>query len=181
MHSKVGASVVNLPAREIFQALQSGTIDAAEFIGPWSDSALGLQQIAKYYYWPGVGEPSSAEECAVNLDAYNALDDDLKMAIRIACQSLHDQVLTEYNTKHPLALQELVANEDVIVKQVPEALLIELGNAAGEVVAELREHEDELVRRICESYLAYRAHMVEYMSYSENGVMNARRLPYNFG
>ncbi len=69
--------------RRMFQALQSGALDAGEFIGPWSDSALGLQQVAKNYYWPGVGEPSSAEECGINADVYNELPDDLKEAVAL--------------------------------------------------------------------------------------------------
>lgn len=66
MYSKIGVAVQAMGGAAMFQALQSGTIDAGEFIGPWSDSARGYHQIAKYYYWPGVGEPSSAEETAVN-------------------------------------------------------------------------------------------------------------------
>jgi hypothetical protein len=68
--------------RDMFQALQSGALDAGEFIGPWTDSALGYYQVAKNYYWPGVGEPSSAEECGVNAQAYDELPDDLKQASR---------------------------------------------------------------------------------------------------
>lgn len=181
MLNRVGVAVVNLPAREIFQALQNGTIDAAEFIGPWSDSALGLQQVATNYYYPGIGEPSSAEECGINLEAYEALPDDLKQAVRYACQSLYDEVLTDYNSRHPVALRQLVEDNGVQVRAVPEPLLIALGNAAGELVAELRENDDELVRRITDSFLAYRELMVEYMSYADNGIMNARRLPYTYG
>jgi len=55
-----------------------------------------------------------------------------------------------------------------------------MGNAAGEVIAELRENDDELVRRIVESFLAYRASIAEYMTYADNGQMNARSLDYNY-
>jgi TRAP-type mannitol/chloroaromatic compound transport system substrate-binding protein len=181
MHSRVGAATVQLPGGEIFQALQSGTIDAAEFIGPWSDSALGFHQVAKNYYWPGVGEPSSAEECGINKRAYDQLPDDLKQAVAYACQSLYDEVLTEYNTRHPQALRQLVEEEGVTVRKVPDELLVELGNAAGQIIAELREDQDELVRRTTESFLAYREDMVYYMPYADNGVMNARALEYKYG
>jgi TRAP-type mannitol/chloroaromatic compound transport system substrate-binding protein len=66
MCAKLGMAVQAMGGRDMFQALQSGALDAGEFIGPWTDSALGFYQVAKNYYWPGVGEPSSAEECAVN-------------------------------------------------------------------------------------------------------------------
>jgi TRAP-type mannitol/chloroaromatic compound transport system substrate-binding protein len=83
MFRRAGASVVTLPAGEIFSAMQSGTIDAAEFLGPFSDAPLGLHQVAKNYYYPGVQEPSSAEEIGINLGRWNALPDDLKNAVPV--------------------------------------------------------------------------------------------------
>ena len=180
MCSKIGMAVQAMGGRDMFQALQSGALDAGEFIGPWTDSALGFYQTAKNYYWPGVGEPSSAEECAVNANVYNELSDDLKDAVRLACESLYNPVWTEYTTKHALALQKLVAEHDVQVKKLPDDVMVAMGNAAGEVMAELREDDDELVRRITESFLGYRASIADYMVYADNGQMNARALDYKY-
>lgn len=179
--SKLGMAVEAMSGPAMFQALQSGALDAGEFIGPWSDSALGLQQVAKNYYFPGVGEPSSAEECGINLDAYEALPDDLKQAVAYACESLYNPVLTEYNTKHALALRELVSQHGVTVRQLPEEVVVAMGNAMGEVIGELRADNDELVRRITESFLEYRKLMVEYMPHADSGQMVARGLDYNYG
>ncbi|MEJ2177587.1 MAG: ABC transporter substrate-binding protein, partial [Gammaproteobacteria bacterium] len=118
MCSKLGMAVQAMGGRDMFQALQSGALDAGEFIGPWTDSALGYDQIAKNYYWPGVGEPSSAEECAVNQTAYDELPDDLKQAVALACESLYNPVWTEYSTKHALALKQLVTEHDVRVRKL---------------------------------------------------------------
>ncbi len=181
MCSKLGMAVQAMGGRDMFQALQSGALDAGEFIGPWTDSALGFHQIAKNYYWPGIGEPSSAEECAVNQKAYDALPDDLKQAVAIACESLYNPVWTEYTTKHAQALEQLVAEQGVQVKKLPDDVLVAMGNAAGEVIAELREDQDELVKRITESFLAYRASVGNYMTYADNGQMNARSLDYKYG
>jgi TRAP-type mannitol/chloroaromatic compound transport system substrate-binding protein len=181
MFEKVGTAVAWLPGGEIFSALQAGTIDAAEFIGPWTDSALGLHQVADYYYYPGIQSPCSAEEIGINQQVWDDLPGDLQAAVRIAAQSLYDQVLTEYDTRHASALVELREEHDVQVLECPEEITIALGNAAGEVMAELREHDDELVRRITESYIDYRNKAVEYMKHSETALMNARLLPYNFG
>ncbi|MXN65468.1 ABC transporter substrate-binding protein [Stappia sp. GBMRC 2046] len=181
MCSKLGMAVQAMGGRDMFQALQSGALDAGEFIGPWTDSALGFYQVAKNYYWPGVGEPSSAEECAVNKAAYDALPDDLKEAVAMAAQSLYNPVWTEYSTKHALALQKLVAEQGVQVKKLPDDVIVAMGNAAGEVIADLRGDEDELVRRITESFLAYRNSIADYMVYADNGQMNARALDYNYG
>ncbi|MVA96829.1 ABC transporter substrate-binding protein [Nitratireductor sp. CAU 1489] len=180
MCAKIGMAVQAMGGRDMFQALQSGALDAGEFIGPWSDSALGFHQVAKNYYWPGVGEPSSAEECVVNAKAYEDLPDDLKAAVALACESLYNPVWTEYTTKHALALQKLVAEEGVQVKKLPEEVIVALGNAAGEVIADLREDDDELVKRIVESFLAYRSSVADYMVYADNGQMNARALDYKY-
>ena len=88
MCARVGMAVQAMGGRDIFQALQSGALDAGEFIGPWTDSALGYYQISKNYYWPGVGEPSSAEECGINKGVYDGLPQDLQDAVRYACESL---------------------------------------------------------------------------------------------
>ncbi len=180
MCARIGMAVQAMGGRDMFQALQSGALDAGEFIGPWTDSALGFYQVAKNYYWPGVGEPSSAEECGVNMAAYNELPDDLKQAVAYACESLYNPVWTEYTTKHAQALQQLVAEQGVQVKKLPDDVMVALGNAAGEVMAELREDDDELVRRITESFLAYRESVSNYMVYADNGQMNARALDYKY-
>lgn len=180
MYARIGMAVQAMGGRDMFQALQSGALDAGEFIGPWSDSALGFYQIAKYYYWPGVGEPSSAEECGINMKVFNDLPDDLKGAVGFACESLYNPVWTEYTTKHALALKQLVAEQGVQVRKLPDDIIVALGNAAGEVMAELREDKDELVKRIVESFLAYRTSISEYMVYADNGQMNARALDYKY-
>ncbi|MEM9813518.1 MAG: TRAP transporter substrate-binding protein [Pseudomonadota bacterium] len=174
MCAKIGMAVEAMSGPAMFQALQTGALDAGEFIGPWTDSALGYQQIAKNYYWPGVGEPSSAEECGVNADAYNALPDDLKSAVAIACESLYNPVWTEYTTKHAASLEKLVAEDGVQVRMFPEDVITAMGVAAGEVIDELRQDEDALVKTITESFLAYRDSVGGYMSYADNGQMNAR-------
>nr|WP_267879437.1 hypothetical protein [Sneathiella glossodoripedis] len=97
-----------------------------------------------------------------------------------ACESLYNPVWTEYTTKHALALTKLVEEQGVQVKKLPDDVIVAMGNAAGEVIAELREDEDELVRRIVESFLAYRSSISSYMTYADNGQMNARAMDYKY-
>ena len=174
MASKLGMAAEAMSGPAMFQALQTGALDAGEFIGPWTDSALGYFQIAKNYYWPGVGEPSSAEECGVNAEVYGGLPDDLKQAVSIACESLYNPVWTEYTTKHATSLKNLVENEGVQVKRFPDSVIEAMGEAAAAVIDELRQDDDELVRRITESFIAYRDNVGGYMTYADNGQMNAR-------
>ena len=174
MAAKLGMAAEAMSGPAMFQALQTGALDAGEFIGPWTDSALGYHQVAKNYYWPGVGEPSSAEECGVNAAVYAELPDDLKQVVSLACESLYNPVWTEYTTKHALALKKLVADEGVQVKMFPEDVIAAMGKAAAEVIDELRQDDDELVKRITESFVAYRDSVGSYMVYADNGQMNAR-------
>ncbi len=176
MAAKMGMAAETMSGPDMFQALQTGALDAGEFIGPWTDSALGYYQVAKNYYWPGVGEPSSAEECGVNADVFNDLPDDLKQVVQAACDSLYNQVWTEYTTKHALSLQAMVAEHGVQVKMFPKDVITGMGKAAAEVIDDLRNDDDELVKRITESFVAYRASVGKYMVYADNGQMNARNL-----
>jgi len=181
MFRRAGASVVTLPAGEIFAALQSGTIDAAEFLGPFSDAPLGLHQVAKNYYYPGVQEPSSAEEIGINMARWNALPDDLKAAVRFACQSVAEEITSEYDVRHPIALADLIARHGVVAREAPRDLLIALGNSAGTMLAEFRAHQDPLVKRIADSYAVFRNRSQAYMLQSYAGNFSARMLPINWG
>ncbi len=180
MCARLGMAVQAMGGGDMFQALQSGALDAGEFIGPWTDSALGFYQVAKNYYWPGVGEPSSAEECAVNMDRFNELPDDLKEVIRISCSSLYNDVWTEYTTKHAQALQQLVADQGVMVRKLPDDVLAAMGTAGQEVIAELQSDSDALVVRIADSFVAYRDSIGGYMTYADNGQMNARAKVFGY-
>lgn len=174
MCAKLGMAVEAMSGPAMFQALQTGALDAGEFIGPWTDSALGYYQVAKNYYWPGVGEPSSAEECGVNAEVFNALPDDLKQVVSLACESLYNPVWTEYTTKHAIALKSLVDEQGVMVKMFPEDVIAAMGKAGAEVIDELRQDDDALVKQITESFVAYRDSVGGYMTYADNGQMNAR-------
>jgi len=174
MCAQLGMAAEAMSGPAMFQALQTGALDAGEFIGPWTDSALGYQQIAKNYYWPGVGEPSSAEECGVNAKAYGDLPDDLKQAVALACESLYNPVWTEYTTKHAASLRKLVEEDGVQVRMFPQSVIDAMGVAAAGVIDELRQDSDELVRQITESFIAYRDSVGGYMTYADNGQMNAR-------
>lgn len=180
MMTKLGVAAEAMSGPAMFQALQTGALDAGEFIGPWTDSALGYYQVAKNYYWPGVGEPSSAEECGVNGDAFAELPDDLKQVVSFACESLYNPVWTEYTTKHALALKAMVEEQGVMVKMFPQDVIAAMGKAAGEVIDDLRQNDDELVKRITESFVSYRDSVGGYMTYADNGQMNARSALFGY-
>lgn len=151
---KLGASVVNLPAGEIFAALQSGTLDAAEFVGPYNDLALGFYQIAKNYYFPSFIEPGLATELVVSKSKYQALPEDLQTIIRDVCQAEYDQVASDFYANDPRALATLVAEHGVQVKRFPDEILEAGAKAALEIITDKRQNGDALTKKTAESFVA---------------------------
>lgn len=150
---KLGATVTNMAAGEIFQALQSGTLDAAEFVGPYNDLALGFYQIAKNYYLSSFIEPGLATELVVSKSKYQALPKDLQAIIRDCSQAEYDQVAADFAANDPRALQTLVNDHGVKVRQFPEDLQEAGAKAAKEILTGLRDSDDALTKKTTESYI----------------------------
>jgi TRAP-type mannitol/chloroaromatic compound transport system substrate-binding protein len=150
---KLGASVTNLAAGEIFQALQSGNLDAAEFVGPYNDLALGFYQIAKNYYFPSFIEPGLATELVVDKAKYQELPQDLQDLVRYVCQAEYDEVASDFAANDPRALQTLVNEHDVQIRQFPDEILDAGAVAAKEILTEIRESGDELTKKTTESFI----------------------------
>ena len=106
---RLGAIPVTLAPPEIAPALHSGVVDGAEWLGPWSDLAMGFYQSAPYYYGPGFHEPNGSAEFLINLELWNSLPEDLQQIIETACLAEHAYALTEVDWWNPPALAQ--ANE----------------------------------------------------------------------
>jgi TRAP-type mannitol/chloroaromatic compound transport system substrate-binding protein len=102
---RVGALPVTMPAGDVFTALQTGTLDAAEFVGPFSDRPLGLYKAARYYYTPGWSDPGSPLECTINRQAFVKLPKDLQIIVTTACMAMNNDMLAEFNARNADALQ----------------------------------------------------------------------------
>ena len=110
---RAGALPVNLPGAEIFTALQTGAIDATEWVGPYNDMAFGLHQAARYYYYPGWHEPSGLLELLVSKAAYETLSPTLQHIVETACIAENSFLLAEFNTRNHQALQTLIEEHHV--------------------------------------------------------------------
>ena len=152
--AKLGAAVTNLPAGEIFAALQSGTLDAAEFVGPYNDLALGFYQICKNYYFPSFVEPGLATEIVVNKSKFTALPEDLQEIIRRAAQASYDEVAADMYANDPRALAALVNEHGVQVRRFPEEILEAGAKAAAELLTEIRDNGDPLTKKVAESFIS---------------------------
>ena len=150
----IGASVTNLAAGEIFAALQSGVLDAAEFVGPYNDLALGFHQICKHYYTSSFIEPGLATELVVDKAKYQALPANIQAIIRDCCAAEYDNTAADFAANDPRAMQTLVNEHGVIThSSFPDSILEAGGKAAAELLTGLRDHSDPLVKRTTESFI----------------------------
>ncbi len=108
--AKLGVTVQTLPGGEIFQALQTGAIDAAEWVGPYDDEKLGINKVAKFYYYPGWWEPGATLELQVNLSEWNKLPPSYQAAISTAAYESNMTMLARYDSLNNEALQRLLAS-----------------------------------------------------------------------
>ncbi|AOS78407.1 MULTISPECIES: TRAP transporter substrate-binding protein [Hydrogenophaga] len=107
--TRMGGVPQNIPGGEIYQALEKGTIDATEWVGPYDDEKLGFQKVAKNYYYPGWWEGGAQLEFYVNKDAYNALSAEHKAMVENAASHAHTVMQARYDARNPAALKRLVA------------------------------------------------------------------------
>ena len=170
---KVGAVTVNLPGSEIFTALQTGTIDATEWVGPYNDLAFGLYKAAKYYYYPGWQEPGSAVEALFNKDAFNALPADLQEIVRAATQQANVAMLSEFTARNDAALTTLVNDHNVILKEFPKDLLEALKVASNETLDEVAAN-DPMSQKVYDSFKNFLASVSQWHDISERAFINAR-------
>lgn len=175
---KLGASVVNLPAGEIFAALQSGTLDAAEFVGPYNDLALGFYQICKNYYFPSFIEPGLATELVVSKAKYQELPADLQALVRDVCQAEYDQVASDFYANDPRALQTLVAEHGVQVRRFPDEILEAGAKAAAEIINDKRANGDALTKKTAESFVSALNLMRTRTENTDTPYLNAREKYY---
>ncbi len=177
---RIGAAAVNLPGGEIFQALQSGAIDATEWVGPWNDLAFGFYKVAKYYYWPGFHEPGSALSCGVNLKLWESLSPEHKAIINSAAQAENSYVLAEFNARNSGALDTLIKKHGVKLRRFSNHILQAIGKASGEVVAEVA-NTDENTRKVYDSFIDFRKKSISWSKISDQAYWNARLLPFKYG
>ena len=171
--SRAGGVPVVLPGGEIFTALQTGVIDATEWVGPYNDLAFSLHTAAKYYYYPGWHEPGPTLEAFVNKDAWEALPPDLQAMIEVATQAINEDMLSEFTARNNAALDTLINEHGVQLRRLPDDVIAALRASSKEVVAEIAE-ADPLAKRIYESYMAYLEDVRRYHSISEQAYMNLR-------
>ena len=134
--AKVGGVPQQIAAGDIYPALEKGTIDAAEWVGPYDDEKLGFVKVAKYYYYPGWWEGTGQGHNIMNLEKWNALPKHYQAVIESASRDTFTWVTGKYDYVNPPALKRLIAS-GAILKPFPQEVLETCYKAANEIYADL--------------------------------------------
>ena len=150
---KVGVNAVLLPPPEIFQAFQSGAIDAAEWVGPMLDQAFGLQKVAKHCYVPAFHEPSAGLEIVVNKEAWDGLPKHLQAVIANAADAANTEALAQFAYFNALAMKQL-QDAGVEFGSFPDDVVAALKTASMEVLEE-NAAANPTFKKVMDSYNAF--------------------------
>ena len=146
--------------------MQSGAIDATEWVGPYNDLAFGLYKAADYYYYSGWHEPGAALEFIVNKAAFETLPQDLQAIIEVATQAVNQDMLAEYTARNNEAMQTLVNKHGVNMQPLPNDVMLGLRKASLDVMQE-QAAADPMFKKVYESYMAFQTKVAQYHKISE--------------
>ncbi len=177
---RIGAAAVALPGGEVIPALRSGDIDAAEWIGPWNDLALGFHKVTKYYYYPGFHEPGTAIAAVVNRKVWEGLSFEHKAIITTATAAEDGFTLAEFNARNSEALDVLRNQHRIPMRKFANGVLQAVGEASGDVVAEAGA-TDAVSRKVYAHFMDFRKKSIAWSKRSEQAYANARGLPFDYG
>ncbi|UTA47962.1 TRAP transporter substrate-binding protein [Simiduia sp. 21SJ11W-1] len=171
--TRAGGVAVNIPGNELYTSLQTGVIDATEWVGPYNDLAFGFHQVAKYYYYPGWHEPGPTLELIVNKTALESLPEDLQKLVEVTARAVNQDMLDEYTARNNRAMNELVNQHGVQIKRLPQDVLDNLKRISEEMYAE-QSASDPFFAKVYADYKAFRDQAKNYHGISEEAYYESR-------
>ncbi|MBV1694282.1 MAG: TRAP transporter substrate-binding protein [Hyphomicrobiales bacterium] len=139
---RVGAVPQQIAGGDIYPALEKGTIDAAEWVGPYDDEKLGFHKVARFYYYPGWWEGQAMLHAFVNLDKWNELPKNYQAILRAACHRADQVMMAKYDSVNPTALKRLVG-AGAVLRPFSEAILDATFKATTEVCTEISAKNED--------------------------------------
>ncbi len=167
-----GGTAVRIAGGEVYTSMQTGVIDAVEWVGPYNDRTLGLNEVAAYYYYPGWHEPGAMLEFIINDAAYDALPADLKAVVTAAARAANAAMLDEFTARNNESLQDLL-NQGTDLRRLPDDVFARLYERAQDVMADLVA-SDPLAAKIQASYQDFYDNVRAYHAISEQAYLDAR-------
>jgi TRAP-type mannitol/chloroaromatic compound transport system substrate-binding protein len=164
--AKLGVVPQQIPGGDIYPALEKGTIDAAEWVGPYDDEKLGFNKVAKYYYYPGWWEGDAQLSLYVNADQWNALPKTYQAILEAACARAKLLMVAKYDTQNPPALKRLVAGGTQI-KPYSHDIMVACYKAAFDLYDETAA-ANEKFKKVYDAWKPYRQEEYLWFRVAEN-------------
>ena len=168
-----GGSAVRIAGGEVYTSMQTGVIDAVEWVGPFNDRTLGLMEVGDYYYYPGWHEPGAMLETIVNAEALAALPEDLQAIVRIAARATNTDMLDDFTANNSESLQILLRDFDTEVLPLPDDVMDALYEQS-QVAIQALVDADPMAKKIAASYFAFAEKVRTYHEISERAYLNGR-------
>lgn len=173
--AKAGVNPVQLPGGEIYTALERGTIDATEWVGPYHDLRLGLYRAAKYYYSPGWHEPGPTLELTINKKAWKSLPRDLQLIVETAAAASNVWMLSQFEARNLEALAKLKKKYRVKTYTFPDSVIKELRKLTKQTLDE-EARKDKTFRKVYKAYEKFRKNNDAWNQLSEAAYARAKNL-----
>src|SRR5215470_3041499 len=167
---RLGVVPQQLAAGDIYPALEKGTIDAAEWVGPYDDEKLGFVKVARYYYYPGWWEGCGQAYNIINLAKWNELPKHYQAAVIATCNDTWEWVLGKYDAVNPPAMKRLLG-AGAQLRAFPQDVMEACYKAAGEIYADLSK-TNPMFKRMYDSLVAFRSDSYLWMQVAEGGFDN---------
>ena len=168
-----GGTAVRLAGGEIYTSMQTGVIDAVEWVGPYNDRTLGLMEVAEYYYYPGWHEPGAMLEFTVNQQAFDRLPPDLQAIVEGAARATNQDMLDEFTARNNQSLNSLLDDYAVKLRPLPDDVMDVL-HSNSVVALEQLKAGDPMAQKIAASYEEFLGGVRRYHEISERAYLNAR-------
>jgi len=168
-----GGSAVRIAGGEVYTSMQTGVIDAVEWVGPYNDRTLGLLEVGEYYYYPGWHEPGAMLETIVNADALAALPEDLQAIVRIAARATNTDMLDDFTANNSESLQILLRDFDTEVLPLPDDVMDALYEQS-QIAIQALVDADPMAKKIAASYFVFAEKVRNYHEISERAYLNGR-------
>ena len=168
-----GGTAVRLAGGEIYTSMQTGVIDAVEWVGPYNDRTLGLMEVAEYYYYPGWHEPGAMLEFTVNQEAFDRLPADLQAIVEGAARATNQDMLDEFTARNNQSLNSLLDDYAVKLRPLPDDVMDVL-HSNSVVALEQLKAGDPMAQKIAASYEEFLDGVRRYHEISERAYLNAR-------
>ena len=171
----LGGTAVTLGGAEIMPALEAGTIDATEWVGPWNDLAFGFYKIVKNYHYPGFHETGTVLSLGINKQFWDGLSEADQIMFEACAHAENNVDLAEFNANNAQALDTLINEHGVNLVEFPDDVFRSMGVAARDVLSEAGADND-MSRKVYDSFMKFRKDVIRWSKTSDQTYMNKREL-----